>query len=161
MATMVLPLREMSVTVQRDAVSAQMAYWSLAEEVANRRFQLFLWVKTRTLNNSMGRLIEGQKSLIDRLTEPRVAEFAPEVCGKLSNDLYNVVSLTNSFVDEAYDMPAQCLHVWEDRLNQIADLNAHLDNFAESFRIASDEACTSLLADVAKSVMADIPVAAD
>ena len=42
MATMALPLRERSVNLQREAVSAQMAYWNLAEDVAHRRAQLFL-----------------------------------------------------------------------------------------------------------------------
>jgi len=161
MATMALPLREMSVSVQQEAVSAQMAYWKLAEEVANRRFQVFMWVKTRTLNASMGRLIERQRDLIRHLQDRRVSQLTPEVCGKLATDLDNVVSLTNSFLDDAHDMPNECLNVWAQRLEQIADLNAHLDNFAESFRIASDEACTSLLADMADRITADVQVAAD
>jgi len=161
MATMALPLREMSVTVQREAVSAQMAYWSLAEEVANKRFQLFLWVKTRSLNASMGRLAEKQKGLIEHLQDERVLNFTPEVFGKLASDLDNVVALTNSFLDEAHDMPPACQRAWECRLTIIADHNAHLDNYAESFRVASDEACTSLLADIAERVTADAPVAAD
>ncbi len=160
MATMALPLREMSVNVQREAVSAQMAYWSLAEDVAHRRFQLFLWVKTRTLNNSMGRLVEKQQTLIDCLRAAPTSRYTPEVFAKVANDLDNVVSLTNSFIDEAYDMPDTCLSVCTPRLENISELNGYLDNFAESFRIASDAQCTAALAAIARGVMAEEAVSA-
>jgi len=152
---MALPLRELSVTVQREAVSAQMAYWSLAEDVGQKRFQFVLWLKTRTLNSAMERLVEKQQSLLDLLRQGPQAQFGPEVFLKIANDLGNVVSLTNSFIDEAYDMPVDCLSVWSPRLEKISDLNSYLDNFAESFRIAADEACTALLADMANKITAD------
>jgi len=158
MATMALPLRELSVNVQREAVSAQMAYWSLAEDVAHRRFQLLLWARTRTLNHSMGRLAEKQQTLIECLHHAPTENFTPEVFVKVANDLDNVVSLTNSFIDEAYDMPEECLGMWSPRLEKISELNGYLDNFAESFRIASDEACTAVLADIADSISADVIV---
>jgi len=157
MCTMALPLRELSVNVQREAVSAQQAYWSLAEErLAHRRSQVIQWVKTRSLNSAMGRLVERQQSLIDLLRQAPAAPFGAELFLKIANDLDNVVSLTNSFVDEAYDMPTGCLSVWSPRLEKISDLNNYLDNFAESFRIASDEACTALLADMADKITADV-----
>jgi hypothetical protein len=155
MATMALPLRELSVTVQAEAVSAQMAYWRLREDVAQRHAQVFVWVKTRALNHAMGRLVEKQQSLIDTLSKASTMDFDADVFLKIANDLDNVVSLTNSFIDEAYEMPSLCLRVWSERLEKISDLNRYVDNFAESFHIASDEACTALLADIAAKVTAD------
>ena len=103
----------------------------------------------------MGRLVDGQQSLIDRLQNAPTEKFSPEMFGKLANDLHNVVSLTNSFIGEIYDMPAETLSLWEPRLEKIADFNGYLDNFAESFRIASDEACTALLADIEAKVTSE------
>lgn len=161
MATMVLPLRELSVSVQREAVSAKEAYWRLAEDVARRQLELIVWMKTRKLNHSLGRLIDNQQSLIHRLDEAPTDQFSVEVIGKLACDLGNVVSLTHSFVDDAYEMPRECLQVWSERLEKISDLNAHLENYAESFRIASDETCTALLAEMTRSVTVEeaVPVA--
>jgi hypothetical protein len=161
LATMVLPLRELSVSVQREAVSAKEAYWKLAEEVAHRQGQIIVWIKTRTLNVSLGRLIDHQQSLIDRLNEAPTDQFPADVIGKLAGDLGNVVSLTHSFIDDAYEMPRECLEVWSDRLEKVSDLNSNLENYAESFRIASDETCTALLAELARNVAVEeaVPVA--
>jgi hypothetical protein len=153
MAAIALPLRELSAKAQREAVSAKIAYWSLAEELEHRRIQLVVWTKTRTLNHAMGRLVENQESLIDHLSKAPTQQFRPETFFKIAADLSDVVSLTNSFVDDAYDMPPECLNVWSERLGKIADLNSHLDNFAESFRVASDETCSALLADMARTIM--------
>jgi hypothetical protein len=135
--------------------------WKLAEEVAYRQGQIIVWIKTRTLNVSLARLIDHQQSLIDRLNETPTDQFPADVVGKLAGDLGNVVSLTHSFIDDAYEMPRECLKVWSDRLEKISDLNSNLESYAESFRIASDESCTALLAELARSVAVEeaVPVA--
>ena len=56
-------------------------------------------------------------------------------------------------------MPDRCFAVWRPRL-RVADLTAHIDNFAESFRIASNEACTALLANIPEKIAADVAVPA-
>ena len=125
------------------------------EEQAHHGGEAILWFKTRVLSLAMGGLLASQESLLKRLKGSSSDGFPPEVYGKLANDLRNVVSLTNSFIDEAYDMPVECLSLWAPRLEKIADLNGYLDNFAETFRIASDDACTALLADIAVKVAAN------
>jgi hypothetical protein len=58
-------------------------------------------------------------------------------------------------------MPRECLKVWSERLERISDLNDHLENYAESFRTASDETCTALFAEMARTVTVEeaVPVA--
>jgi hypothetical protein len=159
MATMVLPLRELSVSVQREAVTAKTAYWSLAEDVTRKHLEFIVWIKTQRLNHSLGRLIERQQSLISALQEAPTDQFPANMMVKLADDLGSVVSLTESFIIEAYDMPDGILNVWIGRLDRVAQLNSHLENFAESFRIASDGTCTALLAEVARSVAMEEAVA--
>jgi hypothetical protein len=155
MATTTFPLRELSVAVQHEAVSAQRAYWKLAEGKAHQGMEPMLWLKTRVLKIAMGKLVARQQSLITRLKNSPPERFAPEMYGKLASDLHNVVSLTNSLLDELYGMPTECINLWSTKLEEIADCNGYLDNFAESFRIASDDACTALLADIAAKVTAE------
>lgn len=155
MATMVLPIRELSVNAQREAVSAQHAYIRASESIYQKRFQLFQWISVRALNYAMARLSKQQQTLIEFLKRPITQRLTPEDFRKISNDLENVVSLTDTFIDEAYNMPRECVGVWSARLTKIAESNRYLDNFAESFRIASDEACTALLADIADRVSDD------
>ena len=64
--------------------------------------------------------------------------------------------MTYSLLDDAYAMPEKCVAVWRPILDVIADRTAHIDNFAESFRIASDEACMALLADISEKISADV-----
>jgi hypothetical protein len=100
---------------------------------------IVLWLKTRVLKIAMGKLVARQQSLITRLKNSPPERFAPEMYGKLASDLHNVVSLTNSLLDELYGMPTECINLWSTKLEEIADCNGYLDNFAESFRIASDQ----------------------
>lgn len=74
---------------------------------------------------------------------------------KIADDLDNVVSLTNSFLDEATcNLCPDCLCECNEMLDKISDLNGHLDNYAESLHIAADETCSVLLANLARNVIA-------
>ena len=154
MATAAFPIRELSADVQFEAAYAQKAFWSVADGVQRGQFHLRLWYKTQQLNGSMDRLIEGQQRLIACLQNADMAQFTLDDFGKQASDLERLVAMTTAFVDAASEMPEKCVSVRRPKLETISELAGHLDNFAESFRIASNQECTAALAKVARGVMA-------
>jgi len=157
MAAMALPIRELSACVQYEAAYAQKTFWEVAEgKMRATSFDVMLWVKTRQLAHAMEKLATLQRMLIDRLRTMDCSQYDADTFDRIASDLERIVSMTNSLVDDAYRMPQQCVSVWTPKLEAISDLTAHIDNFAESFRIASDEACTALLADIAEKISADV-----
>jgi len=159
MAAMALPIRELSASVQYEAAYAQKTFWKVVDGKARAAtFDVALWVQTRRLSHAMGKLASLQGTLIDCLKECQ--QFDANTFDKVAHDLERIVSMTYSFLDDAYGMPEKCVAVWRPQLDVIADRTAHLDNFAESFRIASNEACTALLANIAEKITADITTTA-
>lgn len=157
MATMALPIRELSAYAQYEAASAQKTFWEVAEAKARAAsFDVALWMKTRSLSGAMVRLADTQQKLIDCLAKDNFDHFDAGTFDKIAGDLERLVSMTYSFVDDMYHTSSEdCLAVWRPKLDRIYELTNHLDNYAESFRIASDDACTALLADIATKVTAD------
>lgn len=156
MAAMALPIRELSACVQYEAAYAQKTFWEVAEgKMRAANFDVMLWVKTRQLSNAMGKLADLQRTLIGHLRTMDCTQYDADTFDRIACDLERIVSMTNSLVDDAYRMPQQCVSVWTPKLETLSDLTAHIDNFAESFRVASDEACTALLADIADKITAD------
>lgn len=156
MATMALPIRELSASVQYEAAYAQKTFWKVFDGKARAAtFDLSLWVQTRLLSHAMGKLADLQGTLIECLMAKDCREFDASTFDKVASDLERIASMTYSFLDDAYSMPEHCVAVWRPRLAVLADRTAHIDNFAESFRIASDEACTALLADIAEKITSD------
>jgi hypothetical protein len=153
MATATFPIRELSATVQYDAASAQKVFWEVVESKSrNAQIDLTVWYLTRRLDRRMGKLIVSQRSLIQHLRDMPHERFTSAEFVKVADDLYRIVSMTDSLIGDAYEMPERCLKVWRTNLEQVGDLSSHLESFAESFRIASDETCTALLADLAQKI---------
>jgi len=156
MAAMALPIRELSASVQYEAAYAQKTFWKVVDGKARAAtFDVTLWVQTRLLSHAMGKLGSLQGTLIECLQTKNCREFDAATFDKVASDLERIVSMTYSLLDDAYGMPEKCVAVWRPQLDIIADRTAHIDNFAESFRIASNEACTALLANIAEKITAD------
>src|SRR5437868_4429455 len=138
MATMALPIREMSADVQFQAADAQKRFWAIMEAKTSKvHLGIIVWLQVRSLNRSMGRLIERQKILLKRLQQSQGQRFTPDLYEKVGCDLQRLAGQTDSLVEDTYEMPEQCLSVWREKLETISDLSAHIDNFGESFRIAA------------------------
>lgn len=156
MAAMALPIRELSASVQYEAAYAQKTFWKVVDGKARAAtFDVTLWVQIRQLSHTMGKLASLQGTLIDCLKVKDCCQFDASTFNKVASDLERIVAMTYSLLDDAYGMPEKCVAVWRPHLDLIADRTAHIDNFAESFRIASDEACTALLANIAENITAD------
>ena len=161
MAAMALPIRELSASVQYEAAYAQKTFWKVVDAKARERtFHFVLWVYTKQLWHSMGKTADLQRTLVGLLQGKDFSRCDADAFDNIARDLERVVSLTNALLDNTYSMPDRCVAVWRPRLEEIADLTAHIDNFAESFRIASNEACTALLANIAEKIAADVAVPA-
>ncbi len=160
MAAMALPIRELSASVQYEAAYAQKTFWKVVDGKARAAtFDVTLWVQTRLLARTMGKLASLQGTLIEKLKTMDCNQFDANTFDKIASDLERIVSMTYSFLDDAHSMPKLCVDVWRPRLDEILDRTAHIDNFAESYRIASDDACTAVLADMAEKITADVMTA--
>lgn len=155
MATMVLPIRELSADVQLRAASVQKRFLDIAEAKAQAvHNDMMMTLKSHVLNRSMARLVGAQERLIRSLEDFPVQELSAEAVGKVAGDLERLVSGANSLLDDIYQMPEPCLGLWRPKLEAMADLNGHIDNYAESFRIAFDDACSAVLAEMATKITA-------
>jgi hypothetical protein len=106
------------------------------------------------LNRTFGRLAGSQSRLLNALelvTDDQVtsAEFA-----KVISDLGLVVAQVESAIVETYAAPEFVSVLLRNNLERVADQNSHLDSYVESFHVAFDENCSSLLADLGTKVLA-------
>ena len=110
--------------------------------------------KVVELNKSIGRVAESQTRLLDaleRVTDQEV--IAPEFA-KVISDLGWLVAQVESAVVDTYAAPSFVSTLVRANLETVADQNSHLDSYVESFRVAFNENCTALLADLATKVIA-------
>lgn len=152
MATMALPIRELSANVQYETAYAQKVFWNVAEGVKARKFQIVLRFKTHILTTAMSKLIVGQQDLISALQSADVNSYPADVCEKLASDISRLVNSTTAFVADASDVPSQCLQAWSGKLDVIYANAQHLDSIAESLYMAADPECKALLALAAEQV---------
>lgn len=155
MATAALPIRELSANVQYDAARAQKVFWEVVESKRHNAYiQIQVLFLTHRLDRRMGKLAVSQASLVNHLRKIPLDSMSSVDFTKVADDLYRIVSMTDSLIDDAYEMPDHCLKVWRANLEKVSDLSSHLESFAESYRMASDEACTALLADLVQKIEA-------
>lgn len=161
MATAALPIRELSADVQFQAADAQKTVLSVVE--SKRRGASFIvavlvsavvHLKVLELNKKFERLADSQWKLIDSLQQIPVEQMSSADFTKVADDLGRIVADTNSVIDDSYAMPEKILRVWRANLEVVQNRASHLESIAESFRIAADDTCTALLADVARNMMA-------
>jgi hypothetical protein len=155
MATTSFPIRELSANVQYDAASAQKAFWEVVEDKRREAtFNFLLRMSVRRLNRRLERLSDSQEKLVESLRNIPANKMSAADFTKVADDLYRIVAMTESMIDDCFEMPPTCVNTWRVNLEKIAGLTSHLESFAESFRVAADETCTALLADIAQKVMA-------
>jgi len=155
MATTALPIRELSANVQYDAASAQKAFWEVVEEKRREAaFNVILRLLVYKLNRRLDRLSDSQCNLVETLRKVPTDKMSAAEFTKVSDDLYRIVAMTESMIDDCHEMPQLCIDGWRANLEKVAGLTSHLESFAESFRVAADATCTALLADIAQKVMA-------
>jgi hypothetical protein len=161
MATTALPIRELSANVQYEAASAQKAFWGVVESKQQQAyFHWMIWFMTRKLGHRMGRLVVSQEKLIEHLRKVPVENVSAADYSKVGGDLDRLVSMTEALLADSYQLPDRCTAVWSDRLDKIAGLNGYIESFAESFRVAGDETCTALLAEVTRRIAVEETVPA-
>jgi hypothetical protein len=153
MATATFPIRELSATVQYDAASAQKVFWEVVESKRRDAYiNIQVWYLIHRLDRRMATLIASQQSLVTQLTAMNHENMPSVEFVKVADDLYRIVSMTDSLIADSYEMPERCLKVWRAKLEEVGNLSSHLESFAESFRMAADETCTALLADLAQKI---------
>lgn len=150
---MALPVRKLSANVQYDAAATKQALWEVAELP-----QTHTWAtrrKLRTLDRLLDRLMDTMGRLISCLSrDTQVEEFSAEAAATIANDIAVGVQLTDALLDGLPEALCEnCLRECAEKIERLRDLNDHLDNFAESFRIAQSETCTALLASIAHGVI--------
>lgn len=158
MATAALPIRELSADVKFAAATANKTFWDVVETKNRKQPFLqgivdgFVHFLVHKLDRQLAKLVTGERQLIDRLEALSVADLTEDDYLRIADDIQGIVSLTNSLVEEAYAMPEVCLSAWRSNLQKIEEATSQIDSFVESFRMASDEACMALLADLSRQI---------
>jgi len=105
------------------------------------------------LNRIIGRLGESQYKLLNALENVSDEQVTKPEFAKVISDLGIVVAQVESAVDETYNAPTYVATLVRKNLECVADQNSHVESYVESFRIAFDENCSALLADLATKVV--------
>ncbi|MFI5109458.1 MAG: hypothetical protein ACHP78_11490 [Terriglobales bacterium] len=150
MATMALPIRELSASVECDAASAQKTVLKVLESVSSKRTDVLIWMKTRQLDHKLVSLIDREQDLITKLQNLDTSALTTDWLEKFACDLDRIVSLTESMVDDMNEMPPRCVNVWSPKLKKLDELARYIDNIAESFHVAADPECATLLSVAAE-----------
>ncbi len=161
MAAMALPIRELSASVTVDAARTQVQCLDIAESSLRSGIVVSikeLWAAWR-VDVCFDKLMGSQRNLVGHLQGLDTENFLAEDFIKLYTDLNNLTATTYSVVDSANEIPKYA-DEWRPKLDAIAEMAAHVDNFAESYRVAADSTCTSLLATIADNIMAQAAVPA-
>jgi len=162
MATAVLPIRELSADVQVQAADAQRGVLCVVESKRRERDALFvsvlvsmfvIFLKVRELDRSFGKLAETQQKLIGMLEAFSSKQLEAPDFAKVGDDLSRIVADTSAVINDAYEMPDSIVRKWATRLELVQEHNSHIESISESFRIAADETCVALLADMAQTIM--------
>ncbi len=148
MATMVLPIRELSANVQLEAACAQKQVVK-----AQPRLGVFAWAKVRLVNYYLGKLVNGESDLIARLQSVDLSKFPSDALESLAGDLDRIVSLTDAVVDQANDMPNGFVEIWRPNLDAMEQHARHIDSIAESLHAETDPECMMLLSIAAEQAV--------
>jgi hypothetical protein len=106
------------------------------------------------VSEAMVRLISSQVNLLRALEQVRDKTVLSPGFQKTVADIQISVSQTESIISEVYLGPDYYVGLLRDKLETIAQQNSYIDNHVESFRIAFDENCSALLADMATRMTA-------
>jgi hypothetical protein len=153
------PIRGLSNQVALDTASAVKEFFEMCQAADPQSgyvaFHPTLQEKVVSLNESMGLVVKSQHALIQELEKVSQAQMATVGFQKVIADLERVVSQGYSAITDTYSAPDTFVKLWQKNLNLMSEQNGHIDNYVESFRIAMDETCSALLADLATRTIAD------
>lgn len=110
--------------------------------------------KVVAVDTAIQRVVKSQKILLDALSSVtndlvESPDFSTAVA-----DVALMVAQTDAAISRTYKAPEGVIKVLQSSLDAVAEHNSHIDNFVESFRIALNESCTALLANLADRVIA-------
>lgn len=105
------------------------------------------------INQSMGMVTISQAALIEALERVTEEQITTTNFQRIIGDLERVVSQGESAISDTYSAPAAMVTLWQKNLDLIAQQNRHIDSYVESFRVAFDETCSALLADMASRII--------
>jgi hypothetical protein len=106
------------------------------------------------LNRTIGRVSESQYKLLQALEQVSDEQVMQPEFAKIISDLGWLVAQVESAVSETYAAPRFVATLVRTNLETVADQNSHLDSYVESFRVAFDETCSALLADLGTKIIA-------
>lgn len=113
----------------------------------------YLQQKVVSINGQMGIVVGTQEALLAELKKVNGEHLASSDFDKVIGDLERVVAQGDSAIADTYSAPAEFVKLWKKNLDLMAERNSHIDSYVESFRIAFDENCSALLAEVATQVI--------
>ena len=152
------PIRGLSNQVELDTASAVKEFYEMcqAADPSSGYVALHpaLQEKVVSVNKSMGLVVKSQHALILELEKVSQAQMAAPGFQRAIADLERVVSQGYSAITDTYSAPDTFVKLWQKNLDLMSEQNGHIDNYLESFRIAFDETCSALLADLATKISA-------
>jgi hypothetical protein len=101
---------------------------------------------------ALDRVANNQESLIEALDAVSEELMASPEFPRVVANLERMVAKTDSAIEYTYSAPGIIVQMLQKTLELVADRNSHIDNYVESFRIAVDETCSAVLADMAESI---------
>jgi TRAP-type uncharacterized transport system substrate-binding protein len=150
------PIRGLSNQVTLDTASAVKEFFEMCQTAdptsAYVALHPALQEKVVSVNKSMGLVVKSQHAIVEALEKVSEAQMASAGFQKVIADLERVVSQGESAISDTYSAPEAIVKLWQRNLDLMAQQNSHIDSYVESFRIAFDETCASLLADLATKV---------
>ncbi len=156
MVIMEAPIRGLSSQVTLHTAAAVKEFFELCQAADPKSGYLALppWLQQKvvSINQQMGLAVESQRSLLDELEKVNGEHLALPGFDKVIGDLERVVAQGDSAISDTYSARPEIVKLWKKNLESMAEQNSHIDNYVESFRIAFDENCSALLADMADKI---------
>jgi hypothetical protein len=152
------PIKVLSNEIALQTATAVKEFFELCQAAAPASSYIALPAKIQEkvveLNRAIGRVSASQYNLLsalEQITDEQVT--APEFA-KVVSDLGWVVAQVESALTDTYQAPDFVVTLLRRNLETVADQNSHIDSYVESFRVAFDENCSALLADLGTKVLA-------
>ncbi len=151
-----IPIRGLNNQVALDTASAVKEFFEMCQaadpDSGYVAMHPSLQEKVVSVGKSMGLVAKSQRTLIEGLEKVSETQITSAGFQKVIADLERVVSQVDSAISDTYSAPEAMVKLWQRNLELVAQQNGHIDNYVESFRIAFDETCSALLADLATKV---------
>jgi hypothetical protein len=150
------PIRVLSNRVEINAASAVSEFFEICQTAKPESGYVALppdlQQKIVSLNRKIEQIVQSQAVLLAELDKVTADQLASPSFQKVLEDLGRLVAQGNSAISDTYDAPEIIVRLLRNNLDVAAEQYGHIDNYLESFRIAFDETCSAVLADLATRV---------